>query len=125
MLYSLNASLAHALRPFTVLARQARHMFYQPWNPLNYSWTMRTVRASLELYERLTDHYERPEWGLDTTLIEGREVAIAYDRVWRKPYCDLLHFKRCTDLPNQPKVLIVAPMSGHYATLLLSICTAV
>ncbi len=118
MLYSLNASLAHALRPFNVLARQARHMFYQPWNPLNYSWTMRTVRASLELYERLTDHYERPEWGLDTTMIEGREVAIAYDRVWRKPYCDLLHFKRCTDLPNQPKVLIVAPMSGHYATLL-------
>lgn len=119
MLYSLNASLMHALRPMHVLARQTRHFFYQPWNPLNYTWTMRTVRASLELYERLTDHYDKPEWRLDSTVINGRDVAIEYDVVWSKPYCELLHFKRVAKgLKKQPKMLIVAPMSGHFATLL-------
>lgn len=118
MLYRINAQMMEAIRPMHVLARQTRQMFYQPLNPLNYSWTFRTVRASMELIERLTDYYEEPSWDLDQIEINGREVDIEYDVVLSKPYCNLLHFKRSSAPANQPKVLMLAPLSGHYATLL-------
>ena len=118
MLYKINAQMMEAMRPVHVLARQTRQMFYQPWNPFNGSWLFRTVRASMELTERLTDYYEEPAWDLDTTEINGKTVDIAYDVVVQKPYCDLLHFRRCTSGLEQPKVLMLAPLSGHFATLL-------
>ncbi len=79
----------------------------------------RTVAASAEMFERMTRRYSKPRFGLDRTTVEGREVAIAEEVVWEKPFCRVLRFKR--DLPSgtpQSKLLIVAPMSGHYATLL-------
>lgn len=119
MLYRLNAQIMHAMQPMHVMARQTRQYLYQPWNPLNYTWFYKTVRASLELFERLTDYYEEPEWELDSTQIDGREVGIEYKVVLEKPYCNLLHFRRRTrKLEPQPKVLMIAPMSGHFATLL-------
>jgi len=118
MLYKMNAQMMEMLRPVHVAARQTRQMFYQPWNPMNTSWLFRMIRASMELTERLSDCYEQPEWELDTTEIDGREVAISYDHVMNKPYCDLLHFRRRSRGLKHPKVLIVAPLSGHYATLL-------
>ena len=119
MLYNINAHIMHAMQPVHVMARHARQHFYQPWNPLSYSWYYRTVRAYLELVERLTDYYEEPEWELDTTEIDGREVGIEYKVALEKPYCNLLHFRRRTrKLGPQPKVLMIAPMSGHFATLL-------
>ncbi|MEC8103559.1 MAG: polyhydroxyalkanoate depolymerase [Pseudomonadota bacterium] len=118
MLYTINAHVMSALRPMHVAARLSRQMFYQPWNPMNYGWYLRTVRASLELVERLTDFYEKPEWRLDTTRIDGREVGIEYCDVVEKPYCNLVHFRRRKRGLEQPKVLIVAPLSGHFSTLL-------
>lgn len=118
MLYKLNTYIMETMRPVHVMARNARQMFYQPWNPLNGSFLFRSIRASLELTERLTDYYEQPAWELDTTDIDGREVAISYDVVMDKPYCDLVHFRRRTRGLKQPKVLILAPLSGHFATLL-------
>ena len=118
MLYRINAQMMEAIRPLHVVARQTRQMFYQPLNPLNYSWTFRTIRASMELMERLTDCYEEPAWGLDQIEIDGRDVDVEYDVVLEKPYCDLLHFKRSSAPAGQPKVLMLAPLSGHYATLL-------
>ncbi len=118
MLYNINAQMMEAMRPVHVMARNARQMFYQPWNPMNSSWLFRTIRASFELTERLTDYYEQPAWELDSTEVDGREVAISYDVVMSKAYCDLLHFRRRTRGLKQPKVLIVAPLSGHFATLL-------
>jgi len=118
MLYKLNAQIMEAMLPVHVAARHTRQMLYQPWNPLNGSWFFRTARASLELTERLTDYYEEPEWDLDTTTVNGREVAISYDVTMHKPYCNLLHFRRRTRGLKQPKVLILAPLSGHFATLL-------
>ena len=118
MLYRMNAHFMEAMRPVHVLARMSRQFMYQPLNPLNYSITFRTLRAGMELIERLTDYYEEPSWELDTIEIDGREVAVHYDVVLSKPYCNLLHFRRELDGVKQPKVLMVAPLSGHYATLL-------
>jgi poly(3-hydroxybutyrate) depolymerase len=118
MLYTLNAQMMKAMLPMHVAARFTRQVMYMPWNPLNEGWYMRTMRATLELTERLTDFYEKPEWQLDTTKIDGREVGIEYCNVVEKPYCNLVHFRRRKRGLEQPKVMIVAPLSGHYASLL-------
>ena len=76
------------------------------------------MRAWLETVERLTDCYETPTWELDATEIDGREVAIEYEVIVDRPYCNLLHFRRENAPENQPKVMMIAPLSGHYATLL-------
>ncbi len=72
------------------------------------------------MWERVTRRYGKPAFELNTTIVDGEEVDITEEVVWSGPFCDLLHFER--DLPEErkadPKILIVAPMSGHYATLL-------
>jgi poly(3-hydroxybutyrate) depolymerase len=79
----------------------------------------RTIVASAEMFERVTRRYGKPRFDLEKTVVDGRDVAIEETIVWQKPFCQLIRFQR--DLPAgtiQPKLLIVAPMSGHYATLL-------
>jgi poly(3-hydroxybutyrate) depolymerase len=99
----------------------AAHLFFKnPMNPLTYTAYGRAVAASCELFERATRRYGKPIFGLDTTLVGGERVAVTERIVWERPFCRLMHFER--DLKPRhrpgPKVLMVAPMSGHYATLL-------
>ena len=73
------------------------------------------------MFERSTRRYGKPDWGIDTVLVGGERAPIHITTVWERPFCNLLHFERMfCHMPRrpQPKVLIVAPMSGHYATLL-------
>src|SRR5205085_8773847 len=68
-----------------------------------------------------TRRYGRPEWGTTSTLVGAERIPVDITCVWERPFCRLLHFQRKFEHPPrrpQPKVLIVAPMSGHYATLL-------
>ena len=97
-----------------------RVAYRNPFNPLAYTSLGRTFAAGFEVFERATRRYGKPEFGLPSTLISGKPVAVHESVVLSKPFCDLLHFGRCLPPghPNDPKVLIVAPMSGHYATLL-------
>lgn len=99
----------------------ATHLaFKNPVNPLTYTSFGRTVAASCELFERTTRRYGKPFFGLDTTLVGGERVAVNERVVWERPFCKLIYFERALK-PHQrpgPKVLMVAPMSGHYATLL-------
>ncbi|GGY53346.1 esterase [Bacterioplanes sanyensis] len=118
MLYQLNAGMTRFMQPLHVLARQSRQWLYQPWNPANASWSLRSLRASVELLERLTDSYDKPDWQLDATWVQDQPCEVHYDCVLSKPYCDLLHFRRQPQPEGQPKVLMLAPLSGHYATLL-------
>lgn len=76
-----------------------------------------TLSASAEILERATREYPKPEFGLTTTQIGERTIKVTEEDVLDRPYCTLKRFKRDTDR-NDPKVLLVAPMSGHYATLL-------
>ena len=78
------------------------------------------MAAAAELFERTTRRYGKPEFGMSATDGRRRAVPVSEEVVWTKPFCSLLHFQR--DLPKgrpaDPKLLIVAPLSGHYATLL-------
>lgn len=117
MLYQLH-ELQHALMtPVRIQAELTRSVFQNPFNPLSYTALGRTIGASAEMTARMTRRFGRPEFGLMETKIAGKTVEIEENVVAEKPFCSLLNFKRKTNR-NDPKILLVAPMSGHYATLL-------
>jgi poly(3-hydroxybutyrate) depolymerase len=105
MLYSLYEAQHMALAPWRFWAELARGWFGHPFSPLIHLPLAKRLAASSDLFLRLTERYEKPQWG-----IEGLEV------VQEKPFCKLVHFKQ--QHGKKPKVLLVAPLSGHHATLL-------
>ncbi len=98
-------------------AQMVQSSFANPFNPLSYTPLGKTLAAGAELFERVTRRFGEPAWMLDETTINGKSVAIEEEIIVDKAFCSLLHFKRDTNRKD-PKVLVVAPMSGHYATLL-------
>jgi poly(3-hydroxybutyrate) depolymerase len=108
------------MSPARAFSDAAHLMFKNPVNPLTYTPFGRTIAASCELFERMTRRYGKPIFGIETALVGGERVAVTERVVWERPFCKVVRFER--DLrPQQqpgPKVLLVAPMSGHYATLL-------
>ena len=110
-----------ALDPSRALADATRLFFKNPANPFAHTTYGKSVAAAAELFERSTRRYAQPEWRIDSTTVGGERVPVHINTVWERPFCRLLHFERAfTHVPRrpQPKLLIVAPMSGHYPTLL-------
>ena len=117
--YQLHELAYMAMAPARAFSDAAKFWARSPLNPIAKTPIGRTIVASTEMFERMTRRYGKPRFNLDTTNVDGREVAVEEEIIWQKPFCRLIHFKR--DLPAQAerqKLLIVAPMSGHYATLL-------
>src|SRR5688500_7839529 len=110
-----------ALNPARAFAGVTQLYFKNPLNPFAHTTYGKSVAAAMELFERSTRRYAKPEWDIDSTTVSGERAPIRISTVWERPFCRLLHFERMfCHMPRrpQPKVLIVAPMSGHYATLL-------
>ena len=110
-----------ALDPTRAFADATRLFFRNPANPLAHTTYGKSVAAAMELFERTTRRYGKPEWRIDASTVGGEHVPVHVNTVWERPFCRLLHFERAfAHVPRrpQPKLLIVAPMSGHYATLL-------
>ncbi|MEO0542241.1 MAG: polyhydroxyalkanoate depolymerase [Pseudomonadota bacterium] len=111
----------HALMQPWRAAADATKLFYQnPLNPVSRTKYGRTLAAWAEVFERTTRRYGKPGFGLNYTVIDDTEVRVNETVAWEKPFCRLLHFSRelPEPRPDDPRILIVAPMSGHYATLL-------
>jgi poly(3-hydroxybutyrate) depolymerase len=114
--------LGHAaVRPARVAADAGRLFFSSPFNPLTHTPVGRHAAAACEVFERTTRRYEKPEFAIHATDAGGERIAVSEEVVWQRPFCRVLHFVR--DLPaarrdRDPRVLILAPMSGHFATLL-------
>ena len=107
------------LSPARAASDLTKHFFDNPDNPLTHTPYGRTVSAACELFERTTRRYAKPDFGFETTLIGNEEVAVTERIVWERPFCRVISFERDhASAADQPKLLIVAPMSGHYATLL-------
>jgi poly(3-hydroxybutyrate) depolymerase len=120
-LYWLYEMSHAALNPSRAWADATRLFFKNPVNPLSFTTYGKSVAAACELFERSTRRYGRPEWRISSTLVGGERVPVQVSTVWERPFCRLLHFERVfTHNPQrpQPRLLIVAPMSGHYPTLL-------
>jgi poly(3-hydroxybutyrate) depolymerase len=110
-----------ALNPSRALADATRLFYKNPLNPLYFTTFGKSVAAACELFERSTRRYGRPEWRITSTLVGGERVPVNVVTVWQRPFCRLLHFERVFEhRPKrpQPRLLIVAPLSGHYPTLL-------
>ena len=114
--------MGHAsLNPARAFADAGRLFFKNPANPWAHTELGKTAAAAFELFERSTRRYGKPEWNISSTLIGAERVPVRVSSVWERPFCKLLHFERAFDHPPrrpQPRLLIVAPMSGHYPTLL-------
>ncbi len=125
MLYQLYESQRSLLEPFADFAQFAAKIFNNPAQPISRSQMGHRISAAYDLFYRLGKDYLKPTFGIQSIHIEGVEIAI-HERVEiSKPFCELRRFKRFSDDPatlahlkSQPVVLIVAPLSGHYATLL-------
>ena len=116
-LYSLKEIHHAGLAPTRMMANVAKHVFSNPMNPISYTGLGRHMAAAGELVERITQSYPKPEFGIRSTNVNGKPVEVWEEVAVDKPFCKLLHFKRA-GVKGGSKLLIVAPMSGHYATLL-------
>ncbi len=125
MLYQVYEAQRSLMEPFVDFAQAAAKLYNNPLSPFSQNPLAQRAAAGYSLIYRLGKDYERPVFGLTTVDVDGTGVAV-HERVeLDKPFCELRRFKRFTDDPatltklkGQPAVLIVAPLSGHYATLL-------
>jgi len=125
MLYQIYETQRSLMEPFADFAQAAAKLYSNPLSPLGQSQISQRISATYDLIYRLGKDYEKPSFGIQSVPVDGVDVAI-HERVEiDKPFCELRRFKRfCDDaatlnkLKGQPVVLIVAPLSGHYATLL-------
>ncbi len=120
MYYRLYEATHAVLQPWRAVADATRLFYRNPVNPLSRTPFGRSVAAAAELFERTTRVYAKPAFGLASTEVDGRKVAVTEKVVWSRPFCNLVHFERTLPAGRapDPKILMVAPMSGHYATLL-------
>nr|WP_303682873.1 polyhydroxyalkanoate depolymerase [Brevundimonas naejangsanensis] len=125
MLYAFHELAYHSATPFRIGAQMARQFWTSPLNPAADTAIGRTAYAAAEVFESLTRRYGKPDWGLETIEIDGKPVRTTEQVVWSSPWCRLVRFarnigdlKRAGRPAAAPAVVIVAPLSGHYATLL-------
>jgi poly(3-hydroxybutyrate) depolymerase len=123
MLYQLHEMNRTMMAPLMQWAEATATMYSSPASPLSQLPYAQKIAAGYELLYRLGKDYEKPRFELNDTLVDGNKVGIVEEITVTKPFCELIHFKK--DLTarqitalKQPTVLLVAPLSGHHATLL-------
>jgi len=117
MLYYLHELQRLSMMPARAWAEAARISLRHPMNPLAHSYFGNVAASAADLFAHATRRYGKPEWGLDTTPVDGKDVPVEIEIAIKRTYGNLIHFKRAVERKD-PRLLIVAPLSGHYATLL-------
>jgi poly(3-hydroxybutyrate) depolymerase len=129
MLYSFVEMTRAAMLPWRAAANMTREALNHPLNPAGETLMGRQAAAAADLFETLTRYYGKPEWSVSPVDVDGVAVDVSVETVWSKSFCRLLHFKRDRAALGRargvkqgeiddPRILLVAPMSGHHATLL-------
>ncbi len=118
MLYSTYEWQRAWLAGLGSMAKASSDWLMSPINPMSYNGVSPSVARALEVFAHAAEVRGKPAFGLPTTLVDGHSVAVTETIVARMPFGQLKHFERDVTGRNDPKVLIVAPMSGHFATLL-------
>jgi poly(3-hydroxybutyrate) depolymerase len=125
MLYTLYEAGYYASTPLRLAALATRDFWSSPLNPAKDTELGRRLFANSDLFANLTRRYGKPKWRIDSVEIDGHPVRVRAVEEWSSPWCKLTHFSRdMSDMRKagrrelEPAVLIVAPLSGHYATLL-------
>jgi poly(3-hydroxybutyrate) depolymerase len=125
MLYALHEASFYASTPLRLAARAARDFWGSPLNPAAESDLGRRIHAGADLFSNVTRRYGKPDWRIDTVKVGQVDVRVRPTVVWESPWARLIQFdrdmadmRRAGKFQLDPAVLIVAPLSGHYATLL-------
>ena len=123
MLYQLHEMNRTLLSPLVQWAEASSKLFTNPVSPFAHTPFAQRIAAGYELMFRLGKEYEKPAFGITSVEVDGHRAAVIEDVVLEKPFCQLLHFRKdsrsvAVAKADQPKVLLVAPLSGHHATLL-------
>lgn len=121
MLYHAYELTHAAITPFRTAAKLGVKTLRDPMNPFNSTYGARSTAAAFEMFVLATRRYGKPDFGVDSVLVDGVDTPIVEEKPLILPFGDLLHFRRdsrAADKRNDQPVLIVAPMSGHFATLL-------
>ena len=125
MLYKVYETQRTMMEPFVDFAQAAAKLYGNSMSPLGQNPLAQRVAAGYSLIYRLGKDYEKPAFDIQTVDVDGTSIAIHERIEIDKPFCELRRFKRFSDdtatlakLKGQPAVLLVAPLSGHYATLL-------
>src|SRR5579871_5636772 len=113
-LYHLHEMHYAAMAPLNMLAHAGKTLHRHPLSPLTYTGFGRSMAAAAEVLERVTHRYGKPEFGISHMPVDGKQVTIYEEIVSEKPFCRLIHFEKYGSV-KQPKLLLVAPMSGHHA----------
>jgi poly(3-hydroxybutyrate) depolymerase len=125
MFYALHEAAYGLAAPLHLTAEMTRDFWRSPLNPAGETDLGRTLYASADVVANLTRRYGKPAWRIDEVMVNDRPVSVTCSTPWRTPWVKLRHFRRDPgDLaaagaaPNPAAILIVAPLSGHFATLL-------
>lgn len=121
--YELNHA---AMAPFREVAGFGKRLLDSPLNPFASTFAGKQLSAAFDLFETVTRRYGKPDWRLHQTSVNGFPVPVKDRVIWQKPFCQLIHFERDRSsliaahgkVVADPRVLVIAPLSGHYATLL-------
>lgn len=116
MLYSVYQTHSDLLRPVRVLAR-AVHTIFEPLTESLALFGLPHLRATWDMVGRSRLTHTRPAFGIERIRVGTNDVEVTETVVRTTPFCTLLHFEKNSDIA-QPKVLLVAPLSGHFSTLL-------
>lgn len=117
MLYHAYQAQCDAFAPVRLFAETARRWLGQAWPVFGDLPAMRGAAAAMDLLSHAGVSHERPPFGIDRVTIDGADIPVVEEAVAVHPFCRLLHFRKEATL-DQPKLLVVAPLSGHFATLL-------
>jgi len=117
MLYQAYEMQRSMLAGASAMAQWGADMLGDPANPMAYLGGGSVLASALDVFAHAAAPRGKPAFGLTRTLVGGREVAVHEEIVLQKPFGQLKHFRR-EGVEGGPRLLIVAPMSGHYATLL-------
>lgn len=117
LLYYLYETQRAMLGPMRLLTQTSLSVAGHPFSPHTYLGFGRALDAGMKVLDGIIKDRGKPEWDIDHAETPEGPVPISFEPVIQSPFCDLTHVRRETDRQD-PKVLLVAPMSGHYATLL-------
>ena len=122
MLYQMHEMNRTLLSPLIQWAEASSKLFTNPVSPFAHTPFAQRIAAGYELMFRLGKDYEKPPFGITSVEIDGQRVSVIEEVELEKPFCKLLHFRKDSRISgviaDQPKILLVAPLSGHHATLL-------
>jgi polyhydroxyalkanoate depolymerase len=117
VLYQIYQSYADGLAPLQSMAATWGDVFGRPWLGLPENGFQRGFAATCQIFAEGRLYHTRPEFGIESVPIGNGTVPVTEEKIRVTPFSTLLHFKKETPQP-QPRVLLVAPMSGHFSTLL-------